>query len=171
MGCEDDGVRLRTKRLSFREMTDGDLDTMARLLGDPRVMTYYTRPKTREEAQRWIDWNKTNYREHGFGLWILETHDGQFVGDCGLTVQEVEGHQQIEVGYHGCYERQHQGLATEAATAVRTFAAEHRVDRLVAIIDPENVPSQRVAEKIGLRYEKTVWVFGGVQKLYSASLT
>jgi RimJ/RimL family protein N-acetyltransferase len=152
-------------------MTDGDLNAMAALLGDPRVMTHYPRPKTREEAQRWINWNKTNYREHGFGLWILETHDGQFVGDCGLTMQQVGGHQEIEVGYHVCFECQNQGFATEAATAARRFAAEHGVERLVAIIDPENVPSQRVAEKIGLTYEKTVSVFGGRQKIYSASLT
>ena len=163
-------MRLRTTRLAFREMTDGDLDAMAGLLGDPRVMIYYKRPKTREEAQRWIGWNKTSYREHGFGLWVLETHDGRFVGDCGLTMQEVEGHQEVEVGYHVCVERQNQGFATEAATAVRTFAAEHGVQRLVAIIHPENVPSRRVAEKIGLRYEKTVSVFGGERELYSASL-
>ena len=63
------------------------LDAMTELLGDPRVMTYYPRPKTRDETQRWIEWNKTNYREHGFGLWILETNDGQFIGDCGLTMR------------------------------------------------------------------------------------
>lgn len=164
-------MNLRTPRLAFREMTDRDLDAMAGLLGDPRVMTYYPRPKTREEAQRWIDWNKTNYREHGFGLWLLETHDGHFVGDCGLTMQEVGGQQEIEVGYHVCFECQNQGFATEAATAARRFAAGHGVERLVAIIDPENVPSQRVAEKIGLSYETTVSAFGGEQEIYSASLT
>jgi RimJ/RimL family protein N-acetyltransferase len=161
---------LRTERLAFREMTDEDLDAMAGLLGDPRVMTYYPRPKTRAEAQRWIDWNKTTYREHGFGLWILETHDGQFVGDCGLTMQEVEGQHEIEVGYHVRIESQNQGFATEAANATKAFAAAHGVSRLVAIIHPENAPSQRVAEKIGLTYEKTASAFDGDAKIYSASL-
>lgn len=151
-------------------MIDEDLDAMARFLGDPRVMTYYQRPKTRDEAQSWIDWNKNNYREHGFGLWILETHDGRFVGDCGLTMQEIEGQREVEVGYHVCFERQNQGFATEAVTAVKAFAADHGVSRLIAIIDPENVPSQRVAEKIGLTYERTAFVFGGDAKIYSVSL-
>lgn len=39
----------------------------------------------------WIEWNCRNYAEHGFGLWVLETHAGEFVGDCGLTMQEVDG--------------------------------------------------------------------------------
>lgn len=34
----------------------------------------------------WIEWNRRNYTEHGFGLWVIETHGGEFVGDCGLTI-------------------------------------------------------------------------------------
>jgi RimJ/RimL family protein N-acetyltransferase len=64
---------LRTARLSLREMTDADLDDMAALLGDERVMAYYPRPKSRDEAQRWIDWNRRLYRDHGFGLWVMES--------------------------------------------------------------------------------------------------
>lgn len=161
---------MRTERLIFREMTDSDLDAMAQLLGDPRVMTYYPRPKTRDEAQRWIDWNQTNYRDYGFGLWILEMHDGRFVGDCGLTMQEVDGRPEVEIGYHVCFENQNQGLATEAAKAVWRYALDHEVSRLIAIINPENVPSQRVAEKIGLRYEKTSSAFGRDHSIYAAAL-
>ncbi len=163
-------MELRTRRLTFREMTDADLDAIAGLLGDPRVMTYYPRPKTRAESQGWIDWNKTNYREHGFGLWILETPDGEFVGDCGLTMQQVEGRPEVEVGYHVRFALQGQGLATEAAKASRAFAEGRGIERLVAIINPENVPSQRVAEKIGLSYEKTAAASGGQAEIYSASL-
>jgi RimJ/RimL family protein N-acetyltransferase len=137
-------------------MTDDDLDAMAGLLGDPVVMAYYPAPRTRDEAQAWIDWNRRNYAEHGYGLWVVETHDGEFVGDCGLTWQEVNGRRELEVGYHVRADRQGQGLATEAAAACRDYArtsvgAQH----LVAIIHPDNVPSQRVAEKLGLRFEET----------------
>ena len=38
--------------------------------------------------------------EHGFGLWIIESHSGEFVGDCGLTMQEVEGEWFVEAGWH-----------------------------------------------------------------------
>jgi RimJ/RimL family protein N-acetyltransferase len=161
---------LRTERLRFREMTDTDLDAMADLLGDPVVMRYYPRPKTRREAQRWIEWNRANYRDLGFGLWIIETSDGRFVGDCGLTVQEVEGQRDVEVGYHVRVEFQNQGLATEAALAAKAIALDHGVARLIAIINPQNIPSQRVAEKIGLQYERTVSHPDGNQRIYAAAL-
>ncbi len=140
-------------RLTFREMTTADLNDMASLLGDPAVMEFYPHPKTRDEAQRWIDWNTTNYAEHGYGLWIIETTTGDFVGDCGLTWQSVNGARMLEVGYHVRRELHGRGYATEAAAACRDFARDALgLTDLVAIIHPANVASQRVAEKIGLRY-------------------
>ncbi|MFD2028849.1 GNAT family N-acetyltransferase [Promicromonospora aerolata] len=139
-----------TERLRFREMHDGDLDDLAALLGDPEVMRYYSSPKTREQAQGWIDWNLRNYAEHGFGLWIVETHDGEFVGDCGLTWQEVDGVRDVEVGYHVRTALQGQGFATEAAAACRDAAREAGVERLTANVRADNIASQRVAQKIGL---------------------
>lgn len=131
-------------------MRDDDLDDLAALLGDPEVMRYYPAPKTREQAQQWIDWNLRNYTEHGFGLWIIETHDDEFVGDCGLTWQEVNGVRNVEVGYHVRAALQGWGLATEAAAACRDAAREAGVKRLTANVRADNVPSQRVARKIGL---------------------
>ncbi|MFG6401499.1 GNAT family N-acetyltransferase [Microbacterium sp. P04] len=140
-----------TPRLRFREMALGDLDDMADLLGDPRVMAFYPAPKTRHEAARWIAWNQDNYRDHGFGLWVIETLTGDFVGDCGLTWQEVNGERKLEVGYHVRTAFQGRGLATEAAAACRDFARDTVGARdLVAIIHPDNRASERVAGKIGM---------------------
>lgn len=152
-------------------MVDQDLDLMAGLLGDPEVMRFYARPKSREEARGWITWNQTNYRELGFGLWILETVDGEFVGDCGLTVQEVDGRREVEVGYHVRPDLQNQGFATEAALVARAVALDRQLTRLIAIINPRNLPSQRVAAKIGLSYEQTVARADGDQRIYAADLT
>jgi RimJ/RimL family protein N-acetyltransferase len=55
----------------LREMADADLDNIAALLGDEFVMLCYPRPKTRSEAQDWINWNQDLYRDHGFGLWAV----------------------------------------------------------------------------------------------------
>jgi RimJ/RimL family protein N-acetyltransferase len=149
-------------RLTFREMTTDDLDDMALLLGDPEVMTYYPRPKTRDEAVQWIEWNRALYRTHGNGLWLLSTADGGFAGDCGLTPQLVDGVTELEVGYHVLPALQGRGYATEAAAASRDFARDVLgATRLIAIIHPENRPSQRVAEKIGLLPEKRTAVHGG----------
>lgn len=142
-----------TPRLRFREMTHDDLDAMAALLGDAEVMAYYPAPKTRQEALAWIDWNQRNYAEHGHGLWVIETHDGEFVGDCGLTWQPVNESTKLEVGYHVRRDRQGQGYATEAAGACRDFARDVLgATELVAIIHPANVASRRIAEKIGMRH-------------------
>ena len=132
-------------------MTPTDLDQMAELLGDPDVMRYYPAPKTREEAAAWIAWSQRNYDEHGYGLWIVETHAGDFVGDCGLTWQNVNGVSTLEVGYHVVSVLQGHGFATEAAAACRDFAVDHVETReLIAIIHPGNRASERVAEKIGM---------------------
>jgi RimJ/RimL family protein N-acetyltransferase len=133
-------------------MSLDDLDDMATLLGDPEVMRFYDRPKTREEARAWIEWNRRLYAECGYGLWLLRLQDtGAFVGDCGLTPQHVDGRSYVEVGYHVLGSLQGHGLATEAAAACRRYAAQHLgLDHLIAIIDPRNTPSQRVAQKIGL---------------------
>ena len=159
-------------RLAFREMSLDDLDDMALLLGDPEVMTYYPRPKTREEAAQWIYWNRGLYRTHGHGLWLLTAADGAFVGDCGLTPQVVDGVTELEVGYHVLPALQNRGYATEAAAASRDFAQTVLgATRLIAIIHPDNRPSQRVAEKIGLRPEKRAVVHGGRDAvIYAAAL-
>ncbi|GAA1961397.1 GNAT family N-acetyltransferase [Kitasatospora viridis] len=146
-----------TERLTFSQIVEGDLDDLAALLADPEVMRYYPRPKTREEARGWLEWNRGLYAERGFGLWTVRlTATGEYLGDCGLTPQLVEGVTEIEVGYHVRADRQGRGYATEAAAACRDHAREVLgVSRLIALIHPDNLPSQRVAEKIGLGFERT----------------
>ncbi|MDQ1608684.1 MAG: hypothetical protein QOE16_1416 [Microbacteriaceae bacterium] len=151
-------------------MTDADLDQMAALLGDPDVMRYYPAPKSRDEAQRWIDWNKSNYAEHGFGLWVVETVEGDFIGDCGLTWQTIDGAREVEVGYHVRSVAQGNGYATEAATACMQFARQRGIRRLVAIINPANAASQRVAVKIGLQFERRITKGGAEQVIYAATI-
>lgn len=151
-------------------MTDADLDHMAALLGDPDVMRYYSAPKSRDQAQRWIDWNKRNYTEYGFGLWVVETVEGDFIGDCGLTWQTVDGAQEVEVGYHVRSDAQGNGYATEAATACVQFARQRGIRRLVGIINPANAASQRVAVKIGLQFERRITKGGAEQVIYAATI-
>jgi RimJ/RimL family protein N-acetyltransferase len=141
-----------TARLRFREMTPADLDDMAALLGDPEVMRFYPAPKTRDEAAAWIAGSQRRYADDGFGLWIVETHDGEFVGDCGLSWQPVNGRSVLEVGYHVRAALQGRGYATEAATACRELAREHGFTELNAIVHPENIASRRVAEKLGMTH-------------------
>lgn len=165
-------IPFSTSRLSLREMTDADLNDYADLISDEEVMKYYPRPLARSEAQGWIDAQKRRYSAHGFGLWTLSLIEtGEFVGDCGLTVQRVDGVDEVEIGYHVRAQFHRRGYATEAATACRDLARDQfSVRRLIAIIAPDNTPSQGVAQKIGLTLEKRADVFGGEKLIYAAEL-
>ncbi len=153
-------------------MTEQDHDDLAGLLGDPVVMQYYPKPRDRAGALAWIHWNQRLYRERGFGLWLITLREtGEFVGDCGLTPQLVDGRTEIEIGYHVRADLQGRGLATEAAEACRDLARDALgVRRLIAIINPANTPSQRVAEKLGLDHERDASVHGGTQRIYAGDL-
>ena len=140
-------------------MTEADLPDIATLdLGGSRG------------PEGWIEWTRRNYAEHGFGLWVVETHAGEFVGDCGLTMQEVEGEWLVEVGWHVRSSLRRQGYAAEAAGAVREAARDIGVEHLIAIIRPDNVASQGVAAKIGLVLEREVVAHGGPALVFGADL-
>lgn len=144
---------------------------MAALLGDPEVMRFYPAPKTRAGAQAWIDWNQDNYSRDGFGLWILETIAADFVGDCGLTWQQVNGTPALEVGYHVRPEFQGRGYASEAAAACRDVARRLGHTHVVAIMNPGNIASRRVAERIGLSFEATATDRGGTVSVFGSDLS
>jgi RimJ/RimL family protein N-acetyltransferase len=145
---------LQTPRTRLREFTEGDLDTLADMVADEEQMRFYPRPKTRGEASDWIKRNISLYEQHGFGFWFIESvATGDFVGYCGLRPHEELP--DIEIGWHTNKKYWNQGLATEAAHACRDLAFDRfALDRLIGIVDPDNVASVRVAEKIGMRAER-----------------
>ena len=119
----------------------------------------------------WIEWNLRNYAEHGFGLWVIETHAGEFVGDCGLTMQEVAGTWMVEVGWHVQSPLRRRGYAAEAAEAVRVAAQEAGVEHLIAIIRPDNLASQGVARRIGFTFEREIHKNGEPAMIFGAALS
>ncbi|CAM3892675.1 GNAT family N-acetyltransferase [Nocardioides zeicaulis] len=150
-----------TERLRFRPLTMADVDDVTAMLVDFDPMRGDRPPSTRDDAVRWVEWQQRNYAEHGFGLWVVETHDGTFVGDCGLTVQDVEGTPLVEIGYHLLAGHRGHGYAREAARAVRDLAATHGVGHLVALVRPDNTASQGVARSLGMEVLRTAYVHGG----------
>jgi len=149
------GFVLETERLGLRELTPDDLDDLFQILGDRETMRFYPEPMTRQGTLGWIQWCTCSYVDHGFGLWALILREtGEFVGDCGLTVQEVDEERLVEVGYHVKKSHWRRGLATEAARACRDHAFDVvGVQRLIALVRVENEPSAGVAGNLGM----TVW--------------
>ena len=91
------------------------------------------------------------YEHDGFGLLAIEDRaTGEVIGDCGPTVQEADGEPYVELGWHVLASRQRQGIATEAGRACRDAAFAVLDEPFpISLIRPENVPSRRVAEKLG----------------------
>jgi ribosomal-protein-alanine N-acetyltransferase len=154
----DSSFRLETERLLLRPFTTDDVDAIHEVLGDAEIMTYYPAPFTLEKSRQWVEWNLANYRAHGHGLWVLESKEtGRLVGDCGLVPQVIDGVTEVEVGWHVHRDHQRRGLATEAARECCRYAFEEMgVTKLISLIRPENVPSRRVAEKLGMEVEKEI---------------
>lgn len=149
---------LETARLILRQMTLDDVDPLLQVFSDPETMRFYPKPFDRAMTQGWIEWNLNNYRHHGFGLWALVLKQSNtVVGDCGLVVQEVEGVQEVEIGYHVRRDVWGQGLATEAARACRDYGFNQlRRTRLISLIHRDNWASRRVAERNGMSLEKEI---------------
>jgi len=147
---------LETERLLLRKMRISDLDDLCRIYCDKESMQYYPAPFTREKVKSWIEWNLKNYSEYGFGLWIvLRKRDGIFLGDCGITMQNIEGEELPELGFHILSSHRQQGYATEAAEACVDYAFNAlEIKTLYSYTGKENVPSRRVAEKIGMSFDR-----------------
>jgi RimJ/RimL family protein N-acetyltransferase len=151
-------VSLETERLRLREMIPADVDNLLGIFQDPVAMRYYPALKDRQEAESWVATNMRRYAEDGVGLWIVELKDsGRFIGQCGLTMQEVAGVREPEVGYLFLREFWGQGYATEAARASVEYGfAQRGYARIICLITPENRPSQRVAERLRMRLEREI---------------
>lgn len=132
-------------------------------------MAHYPRPLTDDEVMVWITRSLERYERDGFGLLAMVMLDsGHLIGDCGPTLQEVEGVHETELGWHVRRDLWGRGLATEAASATRDWAFEQlRRPRLVALVRPDNVASARVAQKVGMRLEREVAFAGLPHQLFA----
>ena len=144
---------IETKRLILREMTLEDQNDVRNVVADPATMKFYREEFLEKYAQRWITWNLENYQKYGFGLWaIILKETGEFIGDCGLTMQRIDGEILPEIGYHIHRNFWRQGYGKEAAKAVRDWAFNNtKFDCLYSYMTSDNVPSYSTAASIGMK--------------------
>ncbi len=147
---------LETERLFLREMTMGDFDALYAVLSDPEIMQHYPYSFDEERVRSWIERNMKRYTDDGFGLWAVCLKDtGEMIGDCGLTLQNIDGTMLPEIGYHIRRDQQRKGYAKEAAMAVRDWAFQNtEYPALYSYCKYTNVGSFKTAESIGMHFEK-----------------
>ena len=159
---------IESERLALREFTLDDVDAMFAIIGDAETMKYYPQTFSREDAADWIRRNLERYRRDGFGLYAVTLKaTGDFIGDCGLAWQQVEGKTLLEVGYHLHRDQWGHGYATEAARACLDYAfRDLGAAEVVSLIRPENLPSRRVGERNGMTVDKQILFHGLPHLLY-----
>ena len=161
---------IRTERLLLTALDPGWLDEVAAMLADPVVMTYFPRPMTRPEAEHWLRRNTERYQVHGTALFAVLREDAGrqvFLGDCGLVVRRFGDRLHLELGYHFAGHAWGQGYATESARACLALGFAHTdAAEVIALIRPENRPSQRVAQRLGMHVDGAVLHAGLVHDVW-----
>jgi RimJ/RimL family protein N-acetyltransferase len=149
-------MKLETSRLLIRHLQPSDAETLARLWTHPEVTRYMGGPRDFHAIRQGFEEDARSSPPPVIDLWpVIEKATGQVVGHCGLIDKEVEGQQEVELVYVFQVPAWGKGYATEAASAVRDYAfATLKLKRIIALIDPDNSASARVAIKLGMSFEK-----------------
>jgi ribosomal-protein-alanine N-acetyltransferase len=149
---------IQTQRLIIRHLTHEDVEALARLWTDPQVTRYMGGPREYQKVYNNILEDAAVDPQPQWDLWpVVERETGAVIGHCGLADKEIEGREEIELVYVFAVAAWGKGYASEAAQAlVDTGFGPMGLERIVALVEPENDASARVAVKAGLHLEKQV---------------
>jgi len=151
---------LETPRLLLRHLIIGDLDELFALYSNPEIRQHFPEGVLNyEETKEELEWFLNGHPEYpDLGLWAtIHKETGRFIGRCGLLPWEIDGKLEVEVAYLLDKDFWHQGLATEAATGILTYAFDKlKLSRIICLMHPDNVASQKVAERVGMTLERKV---------------
>lgn len=162
---------LETERLYLRELVPEDKKELSKVLSNPQSMQFYPHPFCEAEVENWIAWNINNYKEYRHGLWAVILKAGEvFIGDCGITMQNIGGEVVPEIGFHIIKDYCNKGYATEAALACKEYAFKVlNYPKIFSYTTVKNHPSRKVAEKIGMQVYKYFEKNGEKQIVQAAS--
>lgn len=166
---------IESERLEMVRFVDEDFPFYKSLVQNERIMRYINGgiPLEDDEAKVWFERQFDRYEdERQTGFLLLKLKDtGEPIGFAGLVMQEVDGKEELEVGYWLNPTYWKVGYAREAARRLMREAYARGNDRLISIIHPDNMPSQRVARVNGMKWEKET-VFKGIPvSIYSCRLS
>ena len=144
---------IETEHLFLREMKESDFDALYKVLADSDIMQHYPYTFDENRVINWIQRNIERYRIFGFGLWaVCLKETGEMIGDCGITLQLIDGQIKPEIGYHIRADKQRNGYAKEAAIAVRDWTFNNTPFQIVySYMKYTNEPSVKTAISYGCK--------------------
>ena len=157
--------------LEIRRVSADDAEALFQILGDPEV-AYWLRPAgvsgsfTLAECEEIILRKLAHWTAHGIGM-SLAFSDGRCVGRSTLGFNLVDGRGELEIGWAVAREMWGRGIATELGRHALRDATEAGFARVVAFTRTDNVASQRVMQRLGLRYERDFMHAGHPHVLYA----
>ena len=153
---------ITTQRLMLRAFTAEDANPLHRIMGEKGVLAYFPNqdPPSLQRTQKLVSGQLAHWKEHGYGWWAVELRtESGLVGWAGL--QYLPDTDETEVAYFLEKKYWGQGLGTEAAQAGLQFGfGELGLARIVGIVHPDNIASQRVLEKAGMQFVERTRYFG-----------
>jgi len=141
---------IETERLRLRPLSPDDLDDLHEVVWSDPAVTWDGEARTLDQSRESLEAKLRDVEEHGFGMMaVVDRDDGAVLGFAGL--QHLEDGPDVEVGYYLGRRAWGRGLGTEVACALVEQAFEELgLQRVVAVVRPENEASQRVLAKAGL---------------------
>ena len=147
-----------TTRLRFKNVDRADYGDWFPFFTNPQTNLYWNdeRIDAQVECTKWYDKQQWRYENNMGGMnTLIEKQSNKLIGHCGLLVQLVDDITELEIGYSLLPEFWKQGFATEAAQKCCDFAFRNNfAESLISIISLKNIPSQKVAERNGMKIEK-----------------
>ena len=158
-------IVVETERLVLRYFRISDCEAMNSIFGDAKVMRFGRGTKTPQEVLAWLHDQEEQYRQNSQivpSSVVEKSGSEKPIGYCGLSYfPDVNGQPELEIGYRLALPYWKYGYATEAASAVRDYAFNTLgLTRIISLIDPHNVASIRVAEKLGMHHETDLMLEG-----------
>ena len=157
-------TRLETTRLVIRTFESRDAEAWVAMVNDPEVVRFLPPgpAPTMAAFPDVIGARQAMEDEIGYAMWAVDDKaTGTFVGQCGIRPVNEGAEPEIEMAYHYIRPSWNKGYATEAAIAVLAHGlGPLGLDRIMAVVMPENIGSWRVMEKAGMRYQGLASYFG-----------
>jgi RimJ/RimL family protein N-acetyltransferase len=151
---------VETERLVLRPWTEADLDPLAVVFAEPAFWHYpFGRGFTKAETERFLERLVNHWSDYGYGMWAAELKEGRrLIGYVGLAVPTwlPQVMPAVEVGWRLHPDHWGKGLATEGGRASLRYGFDVLdLERIIAIVMPENVASRRVMAKLGMAQVST----------------